>query len=157
MPGAGVGGGGGGRINAVDEISRETLGTSPIDPVEDEGRPARRPFTFASLWLAVGVCVAWWSVGLTAYFGYAHSRSDAVAAAGCVEQSCPSERAALLTAGYFGLLPTAFVGVLISLVVLVYAARSLRVPWLLGTLSALAGMVLGAVGFLTIATYDVVG
>jgi hypothetical protein len=123
--------------------------------IPDEPATAPRPLTFASLGLAAGTCAAWYVVAVTAYFGYANGRSATAPAGGCTGGDCPSERAALLTLGFFGLLPTAFVSLLVSLVVLVFAARSLRRPILLGTVSALAGMVLGAIGFVTIATYDV--
>jgi hypothetical protein len=126
--------------------------TDPSGP--DAAEPATRPFTLGSLAVAVGVCVAWWVVALTSYFGYAVSRSDTVAASGCVGGGCPSERSAMITLGFFGLLPTAFIGLLVSLVVLVYAARSLPRPVLLGTVSALSGMALAALGFATIATFD---
>jgi mannose/fructose/N-acetylgalactosamine-specific phosphotransferase system component IIC len=116
--------------------------------------PAGRTFTLGSLAVAVGVCAAWWVVALTTFFVYANSRSDTAAASGCTATTCPSERSAMLTLGFFGLLPTAFIGLLVSLVVLVYTARALPRPFLLGTASALAGMVLAAVGFVTIATFD---
>lgn len=135
----------------MEEISRGPSGTPDGG---GDGAPPARPFTLASLGFSVAVCLAWWSVGLAAFFGYASSRSASVAASGCTAQPCPSQRTALLVLGYFGLLPTAFVGVLVSLVVLVYAARSVRIPWVLGTISALSGMLLGAIGFVTIATYD---
>jgi hypothetical protein len=126
------------------------------EPVEANAEPrAPRPLTFASLGQATGICVAWYVVAVTAYFIYANGRSATVPAGGCTGLDCPSERDALLTLGFFGLLPTAFVSLLVSLVVLVFAARSLRAPVVLGTVSALAGMVLGAIGFVTIATYDV--
>jgi hypothetical protein len=105
--------------------------------------------------VATGVCVAWYAVAVAGYFMYANGRSATTVASGCTGVDCPSERTALLTLGFFGLLPTAFVSLLVSLVVLVYAARSLRAPVFLGTVSALAGMALGAAGFVTIATYDV--
>lgn len=139
----------------MDETSHGPVAGLPGDAEDEDGGPVRRPLTLATLGFAVATCMCWWSAAITAYFIYASTRSDTIPASGCVRNPCPSERAALMTAGYFGLLPTAFVGLLVSLVVLVYAARSLRVPWLLGTVSALAGMVLGAIGFVTIATYDV--
>lgn len=114
----------------------------------------RRPLTIGSLVAAVATCIAWWIIALTVYFAYANSRSATVAASGCTVTNCPSERSALLTLGVFGLLPTAFVGLLVSLVVLVYTARVLRRPLLLGTAAALAGMVLAVVGFVTIATFE---
>jgi hypothetical protein len=129
--------------------------TRADNPDHDADEPvAPRRFTLASLAFAVAVCAGWWVVALTAFFLYANSRSDTAIAAGCSGGGCPSERTALLTLGFFGLLPTAFVGLLVSLVVLVYGARTLRRPFLLGTSSAVTGMVLATIGLITIATFE---
>jgi hypothetical protein len=127
---------------------------APTGSPADEETPAPRRFTLASLLAAVCVCAAWWLAAVAGYFAYAQSRSDTVAAADCTTASCPSERTALLTLGFFGLLPTAFVGLLLSMVVLVFVAQRLRLPWLLGTVAALAGMAVAAAGFITLVTYD---
>ncbi|HEU5110791.1 MAG TPA: hypothetical protein VFT95_19805 [Micromonosporaceae bacterium] len=113
-----------------------------------------RPFTLGALARAVGVCIAVWALALTAFFVYANTRSATAAASGCVGVDCPSERTALLTLGFFGVLPTAFVGVLVSLVALVYGARSVRRPFVLGAASALAGLALAVLGLITIATFE---
>jgi hypothetical protein len=125
-----------------------------IQDDDGDAPAAARPFTLASLALAVAVCAGWWVVALTAFFVYASGRSDTAAVPGCTGGGCPSERTALLTLGFFGLLPTAFVGLLVSLVVLVYGARTLRRPVPLGTASAATGMVLAAIGLITIATFE---
>lgn len=137
-----------GRIDAVTETPADVP-----DDEQDAGHPPR-PLTFAALGIALGACLAWWGAALTGYFGYAATRSDTVAASGCTPPDCPSQRDALLTFGFFGLLPTAAVGVLTSLVVLVFTARSVRNPWVLGTVSALGGMVLAAAGVLAVMTAD---
>jgi len=116
--------------------------------------PGQRPLTFASLGVAVAVCLAWYAVVVTGYFAWASGRSSVPGVPGCAGADCPSERTAMLTLGFLGLLPTALVSLLASLVVLVFAARRLRAPVPLGTVSALAGMVLGVIGFVTIATYE---
>ena len=51
-------------------------------------------------------------------------------------------------------LKMAFVGVLVSLVALVYGARSVRRPFVLGAASALAGVALAVLGLITIATFE---
>jgi hypothetical protein len=51
-------------------------------------------------------------------------------------------------------LPTAFVGLLVSLVLLVYGARSVRRPVVLGAASASAGVALAIIGLVTIATFE---
>ena len=91
---------------------------------------------------------------LTGFFGYANTRPSSPVTDGCAVDPCPSERTALLTLGYFGVLPTAFVGLLVSLVLLVYGARSVRQPLVLGASSALAGVALAAIGLVTIATFE---
>ena len=137
----------------MDETPHDSV-DGMADGAEDEPA-APRQLTLAGLGLAVAICVAWYVAAVTAFFSYANGRSATVAVEGCTGTECPSERVAILTLGFFGLLPTAFVSLLVSLVVLVYAARSIRVPALLGTVAALAGMALGAFGFVTIATYDI--
>jgi hypothetical protein len=146
----------------VDESPRPAGDGAPDNPaggpwVDDAEVPARprRPLTFASLGAAVGICFLWYVAAVTAFFLYADSRSSGRVTAGCTGLECPSERTAMLTLAILGVLPTAVVSLLLSLVVLVFMARSVRIPLLLGTLSALAGMLAGAVGFVTVATFDV--
>jgi hypothetical protein len=122
-------------------------------PADEAGAP-QRPFTIASLALAVGVCVFAWALALAGFFVYANTRSPTAAAGGCAGDGCPSERTALLTLGFFGVLPTAFVGLLVSLVLLVYGARTVRRPVVLGAASASAGVALAIVGLVTIATFE---
>lgn len=132
------------------------MNDTPAD-VPDDGQDAvgpPRPLTFGSLGIALGVCLTWWGAALSGYFSYAATRSDTIPASGCTRADCPSHREALLALGFFGLMPAAAVGVLTSLVVLVFAARSLRNPWGLGTVSALGGMVLATAGVLAVATAD---
>ena len=123
-----------------------------MDEIDPE--PAERPFTLGSLARAVGVCIGVWALALTAFFVYANTRSATTAASGCAGAGCPSERTALLTLGFFGVLPTAFVGVLVSLVALVYGARTVRRPFALGAASAVAGVALAVLGLITIATFE---
>ena len=131
----------------MDEIS---AGEGP----EDGARRPERPFTMASLALAVGVCIGLWVLAVTGFFVYANTRPTSALPADCAVDPCPSERTALLTLGFFGVLPTAFVGLLVSLVLLVYGARSVHRPVLLGASSALAGVALAIVGLVTIATFE---
>jgi hypothetical protein len=136
----------------------EEIGTGE-EPDEDPGQAGRggrpgRPFTMASLALAIGVCVGVWVLALTGFFVYANTRSTSPVTDGCAVDPCPSERTALLTLGFFGVLPTAFVGLLVSLVLLVYGARSVRRPLVLGASSALAGVALAVIGLVTIATFE---
>jgi hypothetical protein len=122
--------------------------------LEEDPGPPRRPFTMASLALAVGVCVGTWALALAGFFVYANTRPTSAAVGACASDPCPSERTALLTLGFFGVLPTAFVGLLVSLVLLVYGARSVRRPVVLGAGSALAGVALAVIGLITLATFE---
>jgi hypothetical protein len=136
----------------------EEIGTGE-EPDQDPGRSwwagrAGRPFTMASLALAVGVCVGVWVLAVTGFFVYANTRSTGPVTDGCAVDPCTSERTALLTLGFLGVLPTAFVGLLVSLVLLVYGARSVRRPLVLGASSALAGVALAVIGLVTIATFE---
>ncbi|HYN97836.1 MAG TPA: hypothetical protein VES42_28685 [Pilimelia sp.] len=97
--------------------------------------PVPSSLTLRGLAAAAGVCAAWYAIPLLGFFGYAAVRGGD-----------------LLALGLLGLLPAAFVGFLISLVVLGGVVKQVRSRALAGTISAWVGLLISLFWFTLVLT-----